>query len=55
MWEALESSNNKIDYSSVRNMKFCIKHEELKDDSIDVEEDLEESKGTSIKKIIVIC
>lgn len=54
MGENVDSSNNRINYTILKDMNILIKHGELKDDSIVEEEDLEESKDITIKNLMKI-
>lgn len=45
------SSNNKIDYPGLRDMKINIKYEKLRDDWTNEEEDTKETKDIDIKQV----
>lgn len=49
------SSNNKIDYPSLRDMKINIKYEKLRDDWTNEEEDRKETKDIDILQVWEIC
>lgn len=53
--ETIDSSNQNINYTSLKDMKVFIKHGKLMDDSVVEEEDLEEIKYITISKIKEIC
>lgn len=53
----MDSSNNKINYSSLKKMKFCLHHIELRNKLMDEEEDITQPvvENITIKNIIEIC
>lgn len=55
MGESIDSSNHKINYTTLRYMKVLIKHGELRDDSVVEEKDLEETEKIYINKVFEIC
>lgn len=55
MDKVVDSSNNRIKYAALREMKVHIKHGELRVDPVVEEEDLEKLKNIWIIKVFEIC
>lgn len=55
MRETIDSANNGIGYTSLRNREVLIKYGELKNDSTVEEGDLEELEEMTLNKVMKIC
>lgn len=57
MGEEVDLSSNKIDHSSLRKMKIRLYHEELRNESMDDEEEISQrdKENTTINNIMDMC
>lgn len=57
MGEIVDSTNNKIDYSSLRRMNICLYHGELRNKSMDEDKDISQptAKDKTINNLMEMC